>query len=95
MKLEDIKEALKDNDNASEMIAYLDDMKKSSDDNASLLDSSKAKIEELSTTNQQMLKTMGELKAKNYDLLMAQDASKNTDAGNESDDITLESLFEE
>lgn len=95
MKLEDIKEALKDNDNASEMIAYLDDMKKSSDDNASLLDSSKAKIEELSTTNQQMLKTMGELKAKNYDLLMAQDAGKRKDVGNEGEEITLDSLFEE
>lgn len=95
MKLEDIKAALKDADNADEMFAFLDEMKKTSDDNIALVDSSKAKIEELSTNNQQLLKSMSELKAKNYDLLMAQDAGKNTDANSEGDEITLDSLFKE
>lgn len=95
MKLEDIKAALKDADNADEMFTYLDEMKKTSDDNIALVDSSKAKIEELSTNNQQLLKSMSELKAKNYDLLMAQDAGKNTDTNSEGDEITLDSLFKE
>lgn len=95
MELKDICSVLEAQDKGQEMVEYLNNLKKSSDDTKALLDSSNAKIEELSTSNEQMLKTLREVKAKNYDLLMAQSASDSDISHNDSDTITIDSLFKE
>lgn len=95
MELKDICSVLETQDKGQEMVEYLNNLKKSSDDTKALLDSSNAKIEELSTSNEQMLKTLREVKAKNYDLLMAQSASDSDTSHNDSDTITIDSLFKE
>lgn len=96
MELKDICSVLEAQDKGQEMVEYLNNLKKSSDDTKALLDSSNAKIEELSTSNEQMLKTLREVKAKNYDLLMAQSATNaENNCNNSNNDVTIDSLFEE